>query len=57
MFNRLKIDQITLRPIARGWVCHVAAEGFQATATCRFAICALIKAKRELRRARRWAGK
>jgi hypothetical protein len=56
MFNRLKIDEIRLRPIARGWVCCVFAEGFQATATCRLAICALLKAKRELRRARRARG-
>lgn len=56
MFNRLKIDEITLRPLARGWVCLVSGDGATARATCRFAVCAMLKAKRELRRAQRLRG-
>ena len=42
--------RFTLEPIPRGWVCHGEGDGRHATATCRFAICAFFKARRELRR-------
>lgn len=51
------IDEFRLTPLPRGWVCHACGRDpgsdhvVIATATCRFAACALWKARRELRRA------
>lgn len=51
------IDEFRLTPLPRGWVCHACGRDADskhvviATATCRFAACALWKARRELRRA------
>ena len=38
------------RTIAGGYVCHASFGGVTVTAACRFAICALLKAKRKLRK-------